>query len=202
MVLVSHLPHRWKDVTQCQLLIWRTCSHYRGRLWLAYDQAFREHAAATKQTDWSAMNVQLFNFHAAGTSVRSSTVQSLFGPEPPGSSVAVAESCISWGVVRLPFLCADSLIVAVCAPDLIALLLALRTPATTRGRTGSDGPAHLGLQVHLLLLKRAVFSSWGVVVLCVRWDVARGTLYVITTLYVVCYVLSFFLFLNRSLFFQ
>ena len=42
-----------------------------GWVWLVYDQAFCEHAAATNHTDWSTINVQLFNFHAAGASVRS-----------------------------------------------------------------------------------------------------------------------------------
>ncbi|CAH3030549.1 unnamed protein product [Porites evermanni] len=36
-----------------------------------YDRALREHAAASNLTDWSTINVQLFNFHAAGASVRS-----------------------------------------------------------------------------------------------------------------------------------
>ena len=34
-----------------------------------YDRALREHAAAARLTDWSSINVQLFNFHAAGSSV-------------------------------------------------------------------------------------------------------------------------------------
>ena len=37
-----------------------------GQVWLNYDRAFQEHAAATRLTDWSAMNLQLYNFHAAG----------------------------------------------------------------------------------------------------------------------------------------
>ena len=34
-----------------------------------YDPACCEHAAATNHTDWSTINVQLFNFHGAGASV-------------------------------------------------------------------------------------------------------------------------------------
>ena len=95
LILVTHFPHRWKDLMQYQLLILRTHWHFTGRVWLTYDQAFREHAAATRLTDWSCMNVQLFNFHAAGSSARSST--SLHPPEwePLGSSGSLVV-CISW----------------------------------------------------------------------------------------------------------
>ena len=48
----------------------RTYRHFNGRVWLAYDQAFRQHVAATGLTDWSSTNVELFNFHAAGASIR------------------------------------------------------------------------------------------------------------------------------------
>jgi len=87
LILVSSFPHRWKDIMQYQLLILRTCRHFSGRVWLTYDQAFREHAAATRLTDWSPMNVQLFNFHAAGSSVHSSSpTTSNESPEVLGSS--------------------------------------------------------------------------------------------------------------------
>ena len=95
LVLVTHFPHRWKDLMQYQLLIFRTHRHFTGQVWLTYDQAFREHAAATGLTVWSCMNVQLFNLHAAGSSARSST--SLHPPEwePTGSSGSLVV-CISW----------------------------------------------------------------------------------------------------------
>ena len=100
LILVSSFPHRWKDLMQYQLLILRTYRHFSGRVWLAYDQAFREHAAATRLTDWSAMNVQLFNFHAAGSSVRgSSPPSSNESPEPPGSSSSTI-LCKSWNKGR------------------------------------------------------------------------------------------------------
>jgi len=70
MVLTSFFPHRWKDLTSYKLLILRTYRQLSGPVWLAYDKAFREHAAATKLTDWSDINSQLFNFHAAGASAR------------------------------------------------------------------------------------------------------------------------------------
>ena len=100
LILVSHFPHRWKDLTQYQLLILRTFRHFAGKVWLAYDKAFREHAAATRLSDWSCMNVQLFNFHAAGSPVRSSTVPSSSKfVEPSGSSSSLI-TCISWNKGR------------------------------------------------------------------------------------------------------
>ena len=70
LVLTSHFPHRWKDLQLYQLLILWTYRQFTGRVWLAYDRAFREHAAVTNLTDWSTLNVQLFNLHAAGASLR------------------------------------------------------------------------------------------------------------------------------------
>ena len=69
-MLTSHFPHRWKDLQLYQLLILWTYRQFTGRVWLAYDRAFREHAAVTNLTDWSTLNAQLFNLHAAGASVR------------------------------------------------------------------------------------------------------------------------------------
>ena len=105
LILVSHFPNRWKDLMQYQLLILRTYCHFSGRVWLAYDQAFREHAAASRLTDWSSMNVQLFNFHSAGSSARGTPlVTSNDLPEPPGSSSSVIH-CKSWnkGHCTAPF---------------------------------------------------------------------------------------------------
>ena len=105
LILVSHFPHRWKDLMQYQLLILRTYRHFSGRVWLDYDRSFREHAAATHLTNWSLMNTELFNFHTAGSSVRSSSLaQSHESPEPPGSSSATVV-CKSWnrGCCTAPF---------------------------------------------------------------------------------------------------
>ena len=87
-ILASHYPSRWRDLTLYKLLILRTNRQFQGNAWLAYDRAFREHAAAARLTDWSSIDVQLFNFHAAGSSVRRSFT------EPNGSSSAVV--CRSW----------------------------------------------------------------------------------------------------------
>ena len=108
LILVTHFPHRWKDLLQYQLLILRTFRHFSGKVWLVYDQAFREHAAAIRLTDWSCMNVQLFNFHAAGSSVReSSLAQSTEHPEPPGSSSS-AVVCISCRYAHRCTVCSGS----------------------------------------------------------------------------------------------
>ena len=69
LVLTSQFPHRWKDLQLYQLLILRNYRQFTSRVWLAYDWAFREHAAATNLTDWLTLDIQLFNFHAAGASV-------------------------------------------------------------------------------------------------------------------------------------
>ena len=44
-VLTSNFPHRWRDLTLYKPLILCTYRHFNGRVWHAYDQAFREHAA-------------------------------------------------------------------------------------------------------------------------------------------------------------
>ena len=104
LVLTSSFPHRWKDLTLYKLLILRIHRQFSGRVWLAYDKAFREHAAATGLFDWSLMNAQLFNFHAAGASLRSSSSSSGEFSEPSGSSSSRI-ACISWnkGLCTAPF---------------------------------------------------------------------------------------------------
>ena len=63
--------------------------------WVSYDRAFRQHAAATNLVDWSSINVQLFNFHAAGSSVRRRNYVPSGSSEPSGSSTSriVCRSC-------------------------------------------------------------------------------------------------------------
>ena len=95
LILASHFPHRWKDLMNYQLLILRTHRQFTGRVWFAYDRAFREHAAATNLTDWSSINVQLFNFHAAGAAVRASNAPVDGSPEPRGSASSTIV-CKSW----------------------------------------------------------------------------------------------------------
>lgn len=92
-MLTAHFPNRAKDLLLYQMLILRTYRHFSGRVWLAYDRAIREHAAATNVTDWSAVNVQLFNFHAAGAAVRGDTANVSSEPHGAASSNII---CRSW----------------------------------------------------------------------------------------------------------
>lgn len=100
LVLTSFFPHRWKDLTLYKLLILRISRQFSGRVWLAYDKAFREHAAATRLADWSTMNAQLFTFHAGGASPRSPNLgTSPDSSEPVGSSSSRIP-CMSWNKGR------------------------------------------------------------------------------------------------------
>ena len=94
LVLVSHFPHRSRDLLQYQLLILSTYRQFKGRAWLTYDKAFREHAAASKLTDWSVLHGQLYAFHTAG-SVPRSPAQANDSSEPSGSSTN-GDVCRSW----------------------------------------------------------------------------------------------------------
>ena len=95
LVLTSHFPHRWRDLSQYKLLILHTYQQFSNQVWLAYNRAFREHVAATNLTVWSNMKVQLFNFHAVGTSARGRGKFANESAEPAGvtSSQIV---CKSW----------------------------------------------------------------------------------------------------------
>ena len=96
LILASSFPQRWPDLMRYKLLILRTHRQFGGKVWLAYDKAFREHAAATKLTDWSTMEVQLYNFHSAGAPARSqmNRVEENF-TEPEGSASSQI-CCKSW----------------------------------------------------------------------------------------------------------
>ena len=96
-VLTAHLPNRAKDLLLYQMLILQTYHQFSGRVWLAYDRAFHEHAAATNVTDCSAVNVQLFNFHAAGAAVRSDVATVSSEPHGAASSNTI---CRSWNSGR------------------------------------------------------------------------------------------------------
>ena len=96
MILTSHFPHRWRDLMSYKLLILRTHRQFTGRVCLAYDKAFREHAAVTNLIDWSSMNVQLYNFCIAGASVRCGP-DGLFSDLPKPFGVTSSQViCRSW----------------------------------------------------------------------------------------------------------
>ena len=63
MVLCAAHPHRWPDLSKYKLLIIQTARHFSSSAWLEYDLAFRKDAAASGLSDWSRMNLDLYNFH-------------------------------------------------------------------------------------------------------------------------------------------
>ena len=72
-------------------------------MWLSYDQAFREHAAATNLSDCSSINVKLFHFHAAGTSARQAPGEGIQEcPEVVGT-ISVGVVCKSWNRRKCTF---------------------------------------------------------------------------------------------------
>ena len=80
--ITSWLEALLKDLLHYPLLILWTHCLFAGHVWLVYNLAFCKHAAATNHTDWSTINVQLFNFHAAGASGRSGCELSYESTEP------------------------------------------------------------------------------------------------------------------------
>ena len=104
VVLTSLFPHHWKDLTLYKPLILRIHHQFSGRVWLAYDKAFREHVVAKGLFNWSLMNSQVFNFHVAGASMRSSSSSSGEVSELSGSSSSRI-ACILWnmGLCTSPF---------------------------------------------------------------------------------------------------
>ena len=98
LILISYFPHRWRDLTAYKLLIIRTYRQFAGRAWLNNDKAFREHVAAARVTDWSSLNVQLYNFHTAGSQVRTPGPRQS-SDEPTGFSSSMIV-CKSWNQLR------------------------------------------------------------------------------------------------------
>ena len=89
-------------MTSYKLLILRTYRQFSGFCWLNYDRAFREHAATVKLTDWSAMNVQLSNYHTAGAQVRTrpASANPLTSQKEASGSTTNKVICRSWNVGR------------------------------------------------------------------------------------------------------
>ena len=63
MVLSAVHLHRWPCLSKYKLLIIQTACYFSGSAWLEYDLTFRKHAAAFGHSDWSGMNLDLYNFH-------------------------------------------------------------------------------------------------------------------------------------------
>ena len=96
VILASHFPHHWRDLSQYKLLILRTYRQFSGKVWLVYDRALCEHAAATRLTDWSTMNSQLFNFHSAGAAARNPNESVSSTASEPRGSLTCQVVCQSW----------------------------------------------------------------------------------------------------------
>lgn len=73
LILCQSYPARWTDLSQYKLLIIQTAKRFPGLAWLHYDGAFRKEAAATGLTDWSRMNLDLYNFHTRVVCIESTT---------------------------------------------------------------------------------------------------------------------------------
>ena len=116
LILASHYPSRWRDLTLYKLLILHTYRQFQGNALLTYDRAFRKHAATARLTDWSGINVQLLNFHAVGYSMQRSFTK------PSGSSSAIV--CRSWNngfCVAPSSLCRLARRCSICSPNHRAL---------------------------------------------------------------------------------
>ena len=100
MVTCAAYPHHWSDLTKYKLLIIQTARQFSGMAFLEYDLAFRKNAAASGLSDWSRMNLDLYNFHlhSPATSSPQQWLSSL-----PGSSQSPAGSRDT--SVRTPFCC-------------------------------------------------------------------------------------------------
>ena len=101
-------PHRLPDLTKWKLLIIQMARQSPSGAWLEYDLAFRKDAAATGASDWSKMNLDLYNFHlrspAPIANPQSSTSPPVTVPATRGY-ISQPPYCISWnnGQCRWPF---------------------------------------------------------------------------------------------------
>ena len=123
VVLATHCPYCWKDLCQYQLLILHTYQQFGSHIWLAYDRASCENAVATNLVDWSEINKQLFNFHAAGTRGQQHSWSRTFEPSCSSHSTI---TCQSWdrGCCSPQMSIAILLIIAEAALGLIVLFIA------------------------------------------------------------------------------
>ena len=67
-IFCSTYPSRWQENTQYKLLILQMACQFPRPPWLNYDMAFRKDAAAYFLTDWSQINLNLYNFHTRASS--------------------------------------------------------------------------------------------------------------------------------------
>ena len=128
---------RSRGLTSYMLLILRTYRQFNSFCWMNYDRAFREHSATEKLTDWSTMNVLLFNYHTAGFQVRSrlpllnltSRHRQRLQVTPPATLFATPGMLInaSYSLVNV----GSAMRVADASTIIVQLLVHLRSPLAT-----------------------------------------------------------------------
>ena len=108
-------------------------------MWLAYDKAFRKQVAAARIGDWSTLNVQLYNFCAAGASACGG-LDSSFNDLPEPSGAASSYAGRGTEVVLPPNECLVALlIVAAIVMVLIELVPVLPMRIMRPNRIGNAG---------------------------------------------------------------
>ena len=93
-IVCAHHPQRARDLWLYQLFIIRLAKQFHGLTWANYDKAFRRDASARNITDWSQMNVELFNFHSAASHVDFAGQPRRTSTEARGSPSS--QLCRSW----------------------------------------------------------------------------------------------------------
>ncbi|CAH3020811.1 unnamed protein product, partial [Porites evermanni] len=78
-----------------KLLIIKTPRQFPGKAWLHYDIAFCRDAAVSGLTDWSHMNLDLYNFHTHTSTIQSGSYANV-SPQPFCSSAMSSNLCHSW----------------------------------------------------------------------------------------------------------
>ena len=85
LILCQSFPTRWTDLSQYKLLIIQMAKRFLGLAWLHYDGAFCKEAAATGLTDWSRMNLDLYNFHTGAGAIESTVTSQPTPPNQPST---------------------------------------------------------------------------------------------------------------------
>ena len=155
MVMCATHPHRWPDLTKYKLLIIQTARQSPSRAWLEYDRAFRKDAAETGASDWSKMNLDLYNFHLRSPAPLANPQSSTSPPVTVSASrgyISQPPYCISWnnGQCRYRHVCSS------CNGDHPRVSCPFHPPGVGRSRSPSPakggGGVLRGLPVLLLLV--------------------------------------------------
>ena len=93
LVLCATFPLRWLDLTKYKLLIIQTARQHPGLAWVEYNLAVIRDAAASGLSDWSKMNLDLYNFHLHSSTSSSLLPWSSSLSGLPQSSTGSLDSC-------------------------------------------------------------------------------------------------------------